>query len=152
MSDFGNQKSDIRLPTSDFLHSIFSFFIPVNLRYQLIPLLFFKTISLLAINSSNVFGDGTISGSHSIQFAGVLELLLSATCKACNDLNISGIHLPTFIGYTSINLIIPLSSIMNTFLTVSVLLILLDIIPYFLAICPFLSAIIGNGTLIPVLQ
>ena len=40
----------------------------------------------------------------------------------------------------------------NTFLTVSVVLTSLEIIPYFLAITPFLSAIIGNGITIPVLQ
>ena len=40
----------------------------------------------------------------------------------------------------------------NTFLTVSVLLTSEEIIPYFLAMTPFWSAIIGKGTRIPVLQ
>lgn len=97
-------------------------------------------------------GEGTIIGSFGHQLAGVDALLQSATCKASSSLNISGIHLPTFIGYTKIALTIPLSSIINTFLTVSVLLISFEIIPYFLAMLPFLSAIIGKGIRIPVLQ
>ena len=57
-----------------------------------------------------------------------------------------------FKGYTRITLTIPLSSITKTFLTVSVELISLEIMPYFLAIDPFLSATIGNGRTIPVIQ
>ena len=49
-------------------------------------------------------------------------------------------------------LTLPVSSIINTFLTVAVLLISVAIIPYFLAISALLSAIIGNGTVIPVKQ
>ena len=106
----------------------------------------------LSCNSQYVLGIGIIIGWFGIQFAAVIPLLHSDTCSACIVLIISGINLPTFIGYTNIVLIIPLSSIIYTFLTVSVLLISFDIIPYFLAISPFLSAIIGNDICIPVLQ
>ena len=123
-----------------------------KLRYQVIPFWFFSISLFLFSNASNVCGGDIIPGWQGTQLAGVESLLLSATCNAVNALKISGIHLPTFIGYTSIVLTIPLSSIINTFLTVSVLLISFAIIPYFLAIVPFLSAIIGNGICTPVLQ
>lgn len=85
-----------------------------------------------------------------VQFAGVDIPVLSAVCSASTALSISGIHLPTFIGYISIVRTTPLSSIINTFLTVTFGFTSFDIIPYLLAIVPFKSAIIGNGTTIPV--
>lgn len=85
-----------------------------------------------------------------VQFAGVDIPVLSAVCSASTVLSISGIHLPTFIGYTNIALTTPLSSMINTFLTVTFGFTSFDIIPYLLAIAPFKSAIIGNGTTIPV--
>jgi len=116
------------------------------------PLLFCSIQFKRSCNWGYVFGAGVIIGWPGIQFAGVEPLAQSAICKALIILKISGINLPIFKGYTRITLTIPLSSIINTFLTVSVELTSLDIIPYFLDIKAFLSATIGKGKTIPVMQ